>query len=998
MISRSLLAVVSSIVFSIHSYALDASWLPEIASEDEFTQISVKDTSRQDLLRTTKFLAPAKNDPTLLQTVYQNVNLYLLHLEFMVNVFPERFGGLTAQEYMDMVLLPVSRQYFAGAIYQFKSRQGEILYGFSIYSSPSAPPQADEILRVYSLLSQTMKLRPFAYAPMTPADIESAKRWQTPGFPIYLPTGLIEPEFEAYSPNTNYGRVRLFTLEDLNKAVQEGSISWQDIVVVDTAPTDVETVVAGIVTGTRQGELSHVNVRSLRRGTPNAYIQNPLQVFKPVEGQLIRLDVTGDGYEIAYPVELADAEAWWAEHRPKIPAIKEPDDNFTDLVSLPDMQKLDIFDSLTQRFGGKASQLGILYSVMGNYYGNPEEDMPFLVDGFAIPFHYYREFMQTNTIPHPLDSNSLVSYEEFIQILMQNERFRSDTVYRHERLEYFMEYMRDKGTVNPDWVAKIAAKIIEVYGSATVKVKFRSSSNAEDDIAFNGAGLYDSTAACAQDTLDSDDQGPCQCDPDETKERTIERALIKVWASLWKPMAYEERDYYQIDHTRARMGILVSRAYPHEDSNGVAFTGDPISGRKDLYIINVQQGDESVVQPGTGIIPEKDILNIKYEMVESIQRARQSSLTPEGQWVLTDDQLREVALYLTVINDRMPAELRGYTRDQIYFDVEFKYDNGQFVIKQVRPTLMASADRPPVNPEKVTLHIPEKTQLATYFNMQRTIRQEYDTHSEITFKTGNIALPVHSGTYEIELIDRFEYSPAKILAQPVKPGVLTVQALYESGVQNAGGVILQYDYQQSFLINQKTFELTIQGLEVIGENKANYQIELNNETIINQLNAFGLFEGGEFEDTIYFKVPSDYQGQIRHHDLRLENGQRVQLYEVIRFRMLGTGFVYANLVLADVSLTQGSAQLQDYWNLVYTAQGHCWNAKFWALFDQPIGDAYGVAVLTTTLQWGAVTEAEVYLLDKYFEHLRKLEVVSYTKEEVEKLPDPNTGVGNWAVY
>ncbi|MGC9330125.1 MAG: hypothetical protein ACP5I1_20990, partial [Candidatus Hinthialibacter sp.] len=180
-------------------------WKPEIAAIQDFEEISIEDDSREDLMRTTKFLAPAGDNPELLATVYQNVNVHLLHLEFMVTEFPDYFAGLTAQEYMDMVLIPETRLYFAGAIYQFQDRQGEILYGFNIYSSPNAPPQPEEIQRLYHKLSQSMKLRPFAYSPMTPANIESAKRWQNPGFPIYLPDGLVEPEYEVYSPAANYG-------------------------------------------------------------------------------------------------------------------------------------------------------------------------------------------------------------------------------------------------------------------------------------------------------------------------------------------------------------------------------------------------------------------------------------------------------------------------------------------------------------------------------------------------------------------------------------------------------------------------------------------------------------------------------------------------------------------------------------------------------------------------------------------------------------------------
>ena len=108
----------------------------------------------------------------------------------------------------------------------------------------------------------------------------------------------------------------------------------------------LKTVVAGVITGSRQGELSHVNVRSVRRGTPNAYIKNPLDIFKPYDGQLIKLSLSQDTYKIQSPVNTADAEAWWNEHRPKLPALSKPDDEYYTLRSLKEMGTEDFQGSL----------------------------------------------------------------------------------------------------------------------------------------------------------------------------------------------------------------------------------------------------------------------------------------------------------------------------------------------------------------------------------------------------------------------------------------------------------------------------------------------------------------------------------------------------------------------------------------------------------------------------------------------------------------------------
>ena len=153
-------------------------------------------------------------------------------------------------------------------------------------------------------------------------------------------------------------------------------------------------------------------------------------------------------------------------------------------------------------------------------------------------------------------------------------------------------------------------------------VRFRSSSNVEDALEFNGAGLYESTSVCAADTLDPEILESSYCDPTRENERTIERALKKVWASLWTHRAFEERAYFQIPQESAAMGILVNRAFLDETANGVAFTGNPQNSRDRRYVITVQRGEESVVSPEPGVTAERDLLEVVDGQVLEIVRER----------------------------------------------------------------------------------------------------------------------------------------------------------------------------------------------------------------------------------------------------------------------------------------------------------------------------------------------------------------------------------------
>jgi phosphoenolpyruvate synthase/pyruvate phosphate dikinase len=287
-----------------------------------------------------------------------------------------------------------------------------------------------------------------------------------------------------------------------------------------------------------------------------------------------------------------------------------------------------------------------------------------------------------------------VTYEEYINRLESDLRFKTDSVIRRMRLAALRSHMARFGEVPEGLVADAQSRIIEVFGNTTTKVRFRSSSNVEDALEFNAAGLYDSISGCVADDLDGNEGGYSRCDPQVDHELNVDRAIKRVWASLWNYRAYEEREYYQIPHSSAVMGILVTRAFPDEAANGVIFTGDPSGENPGTYVVNVQYGDTSVVQPDPGTSPEKDLLVMQNGQVTQIIRVRGSSLLPEGEWVLTHDQLTLLGTVMADIDAEYPVNLGGYSRDEVLLDSEFKFEwDGSLFFKQIRPFLTSSPAR-----------------------------------------------------------------------------------------------------------------------------------------------------------------------------------------------------------------------------------------------------------------------------------------------------------------
>ena len=88
----------------------------------------------------------------------------------------------------------------------------------------------------------------------------------------------------------------------------------------------------------------------------------------------------------------------------------------------------------------------------------------------------------------------------------------------------------------------------------------------EDLPGFSGAGLYDSYTH----------------HPDEGH---IAKSIKQVYASTWTFRAFDERQYYRVDHFQTAMGVLVHANYEGEAANGVGVTTDPIYLTKGTYYL-----------------------------------------------------------------------------------------------------------------------------------------------------------------------------------------------------------------------------------------------------------------------------------------------------------------------------------------------------------------------------------------------------------------------------
>jgi len=161
-----------------------------------------------------------------------------------------------------------------------------------------------------------------------------------------------------------------------------------------------------------------------------------------------------------------------------------------------------------------------------------------------------------------------------------------------------------------------------------------------------------------------------------------------VWASLWLVRAFEEREWYGIDHHQAAMGILVDQRFGDEKANMVVFTGDPNLTGDERILVNAQQGDLEVVSPEPGTWPEQTRLTVVDGAVTKIDRVRGSSELPEGEHVLSDAQLGQLGAHMWQILEVFPIDEPAPPDTAVLLDTEWKVrPDNTLVIKQVRPYL-----------------------------------------------------------------------------------------------------------------------------------------------------------------------------------------------------------------------------------------------------------------------------------------------------------------------
>ena len=435
--------------------------------------------------------------------------------------------------------------------------------------------------------------------------------------------------FLPLNQEEGFGLLRLMNLNDRPNS--------RDIVLYEAIPNEMPRV-GGIITSVPQTPLSHVNLRAIQDSVPNAFIRGAVAdpSIASLIGKYVYFKVEPDGYEIR-EATLEEVEDHYADRRPTEPQIPVRDLETTEFRGLDGIE----FEN-SSAFGVKTANVAAMRT-----FGFKEGVIP---DGFGLPFYFYDQFMRHN------------GFYTAAEEMLGREDFRTETEVREKLLEAFRDDIKDGGM--PDWMLADLSSLQNSFPEG-MSIRCRSSTNNEDLPGFSGAGLYDSFTH-------------------KPNEGHLSKSIKQVYASLWNFRAYEERDFFRVDHFAAAMGVLLHPNFSDELGNGVAVTDDPLYQTEENYYLNTQVGENLVTNPDAQSIPEEILVSANNWSEYTV--VRRSNQIEDGTQILTAALIRELQPMLEEIHDRFRVLYGKSSRDDFAMEVEYKITaDEQISIKQARP-------------------------------------------------------------------------------------------------------------------------------------------------------------------------------------------------------------------------------------------------------------------------------------------------------------------------
>ncbi len=631
---RRALPLVALLGLALSGFGGDRVYVHKIDNHEEFLRFAVP----MDDVPFTKFVIDTKTK----KPYYFWTAVYPFHYHFVSEILRKKGPGAykNIHDFNRANHEGAERDYWLGSLAYHPTRK---IYTFE-YLQADHPP-AKLVEETYAVLKGSFYDDSLIWRPVGKAQLKISKAVK--GVPIVGP-GMLETagEYQFLNAGKAVGKLRIVP-EDAH--VETMDFERDEVVVLHEVPMDIQPV-AGVIAVQFATPLSHVNLRARAWGIPNIGLKSAVTQAKPLAGKWVYLRARADGFELreATAEEIAKVKA--KGRKAEKPVFVPPVDlTRLDLPTLGQMSKKDVMT-----VGTKTANLGSLFR-----YKNARWDVP---DGFAVPFGHYVAFMAANG----LDAK--------VTAMLKDPTFQKDRKVRRKALDAMRATIR--AAPHTDALRKAVLAKLQEPAFAGRGVFVRSSTNAEDLEGFNGAGLYDTV-------------------PNVKGGDNVLAAISQVWASLWNVRAYEERDYYRLDHAAGYPAVLLQVGV-NATSAGVMITTN-IYDAKDTYsvTINAKHGLGLRVVDGRKV-PEQVLYDRKAGTMRIISRSDDDvalvfdkdggvrEVKTGGKPVLTEDLVKVLAQSAT--------DVERIFSGQGAQDIEWLIADGKVQVVQSRPYVQPKSE------------------------------------------------------------------------------------------------------------------------------------------------------------------------------------------------------------------------------------------------------------------------------------------------------------------
>ncbi len=616
-----------------------------------------------------------------LSVEYFDSNKINLHVDYLKTI---KNLKISTEEIYKKARFNEGRDYFFGAVI-FSPGETFNKERLSYQITAEDPLHVDDLVKVGKLLSQSLS-SPTELSYMASGnqakymDAKIQSQLTAAGFPVFQSKAY---QSQTYYEATSVGRLKVVSAKDIENG--KYLIQGDEILVLDYVPDSLPPV-RGVITSTPTSPNSHVSLLARMYSIPFLFLDSAFTDPKimAMDGRSVLIKTVETQFDDqVYLIEALDEKLYdlyetiWIQRFPKV-TVYVNEDNLQNLSEFPIIGDGSPFHSV-DTCGAKASNGSILSSLLGAKNS---------ITGFCIPFYYMNKFLLENKVGE-------VSLRDYIL----QELAKVSTLSKLEDTQSFLLNIQqkiDSAVVSKGDIQKIKAMILKTYGSdkggykSVKKVRFRSSSNAEDDERFNGAGLYESDGLKMKHIFDNND-------------KKVEESLKIVWSSLYGMRAVLARKMFHIDEAKVYMGILVNQAF-EETANGVSICDLVVYSNEVVCRIEGYPGGElSVAIPVPGstseIVRVAPNENYPFGVMSTVQQY--TSELGQYERVLSEKELGELyALQLKVYKYWSTKKKSGFSGS---LDFEWKrmqdLTTGQsyMAVKQVRevpPKLVFSVQEP----------------------------------------------------------------------------------------------------------------------------------------------------------------------------------------------------------------------------------------------------------------------------------------------------------------